>query len=308
MVEQRVATAHESGKRKMSSSTTAVSGSTWTRSPASQAECMYLCSGAESDVYRISGTPSRILRTGARREAYARDAAVAEMHPQNVPVPEVYEVGVVGVTPYCISEELPGIPYASASHAEQLQSCGAVVGLLDHIHEAGRGRSGFGPLDATGTGIMPSWEAWMSSPGERRAEGLGDGLRNDIMEQIALRAPRACPEHALVHGDYGWSNTLVHDGEVTGVVDWSTSMYGDPLYDGGRMFLWSTWVLPCIRSLWDEYCARHGSEDRFWDRIYASALRSAVRDDADTMREHAKELLPWVRGRAEVLLAEWKGL
>ncbi len=278
----------------------------------------YLCSGAESDVYRLPGMPPRILRTGARLAAYERDAAVHVLLGQAVPVPEVYAIGIMEDIPYCISEELPGMPYASSSEQEQHESCGAVIALLQRIHAAGWERSGgggdaairsgYGPLRADGSGSMPSWDAWMNAVPAGSGEGLGIPLRNAIMEAISLKAPRNRHDHALVHGDYGWSNTLVCGGKVTGVVDWSTAMYGDPLYDGGRIYFWSTWVLPCIRDLWTEYLRCHGREDRFWDRIYASALRSAVRDDADTVRDHAKDLLPWVRARAEVLLQEWKDL
>ncbi len=269
------------------------------------AGCTYLCSGAESDVYRLSGTPARILRTGAKSEAYARDAVVKAIVPQDIPVPAVFEVGQIQGIPYCISEELPGIPFAEASTAEQVSTYGAVLALLERIHDAGEGHRGFGPLDEAGNGSVATWDAWMASRELHSVEGLGDSLRQEIIEKIAISAPRNLQMHALVHGDYGWSNTLVNEGRVTGIVDWSTAMYGDPLYDGGRMYFWSTWVLPCIQGLWDTYCQMHGHEDRFWDRIYANALRSALRDDANTQREHARGLLPWVRTRAEIVLEEW---
>ena len=41
-----------------------------------------------------------------------------------------------------------------------------------------------------------------------------------------------CPEEKhLVHGDFGFDNLLVHNGKITGVIDWAESSYGDFLYD-----------------------------------------------------------------------------
>ena len=48
-------------------------------------------------------------------------------------------------------------------------------------------------------------------------------------------------QRALIHNDL-WldaSNLLVQNGRVTGVIDWSNALYGDPLYEVARI-LWGT--------------------------------------------------------------------
>lgn len=35
----------------------------------------------------------------------------------------------------------------------------------------------------------------------------------------------------LIHGDFTIDNVLVHDGKISGVIDWSGGAFGDPRYD-----------------------------------------------------------------------------
>jgi aminoglycoside phosphotransferase (APT) family kinase protein len=39
-----------------------------------------------------------------------------------------------------------------------------------------------------------------------------------------------------VHGDFGSNNVLADGEHITGVVDWSEAMIGDPLYDVANIF------------------------------------------------------------------------
>jgi aminoglycoside phosphotransferase (APT) family kinase protein len=37
--------------------------------------------------------------------------------------------------------------------------------------------------------------------------------------------------HTLIHGDFTVDNTLISDGNVSGIIDWSGGTVGDPRYD-----------------------------------------------------------------------------
>jgi hygromycin-B 4-O-kinase len=49
-----------------------------------------------------------------------------------------------------------------------------------------------------------------------------------------------CPEERrLVHGNYGFGNLLLADGQVTAVLDWINAQYGDFLYDIAWLDFWA---------------------------------------------------------------------
>ncbi|NLP50062.1 aminoglycoside phosphotransferase family protein [Bacillus sp. RO1] len=52
----------------------------------------------------------------------------------------------------------------------------------------------------------------------------------DLLEQIKENRPNKMKQ-TLIHGDLTVDNILVHNGVVTGIIDWSGGAYGDPRYD-----------------------------------------------------------------------------
>jgi hygromycin-B 4-O-kinase len=51
-----------------------------------------------------------------------------------------------------------------------------------------------------------------------------------------------------VHGDFGSNNVLSDGQSITGIIDCSEAMVGDPLYDVANIFFWRTW-LNCMDQL-----------------------------------------------------------
>ena len=49
----------------------------------------------------------------------------------------------------------------------------------------------------------------------------------------------ACPEDPfLLHGGPGHGNVIVHEGKITGVIDWLDAQYGDFVHDIAALDLW----------------------------------------------------------------------
>ena len=46
-------------------------------------------------------------------------------------------------------------------------------------------------------------------------------------------------DRRLIHGDLGFSNILIKDGKVSGVLDWGVSKYGDFVYDFAWLDFWA---------------------------------------------------------------------
>ncbi|WP_439897592.1 phosphotransferase, partial [Escherichia coli] len=70
----------------------------------------------------------------------------------------------------------------------------------------------------------------------------GDNQVADMAGRCAELA-RHCPNvRALVHADFGSNNVLTDGHRITGVIDWSEAMYGDPLYDIANILFWRPWL------------------------------------------------------------------
>lgn len=66
----------------------------------------------------------------------------------------------------------------------------------------------------------------------------------ELRARLLATAP-AAPRLGCVHGDLQWSNLLIHDGEVSAVIDWELAQIGAVLIDLGWLCLFSdraSWV------------------------------------------------------------------
>ncbi|MGO4831689.1 phosphotransferase family protein, partial [Rhizobiaceae sp. 2RAB30] len=120
---------------------------------------------------------------------------------------------------------------------------------------------------------------------------------------IMLDLTNHCPEEwRLIHGDFGSNNVLTDGRCITGVIDWSEAMYGDPLYDVANILSWRSWV-HCMeeqaRHL--EHSGRLGNPDRL--RCYQ--LRIGLAEIYENAVAGTDENVSWALARCETIaLAE----
>lgn len=82
-------------------------------------------------------------------------------------------------------------------------------------------------------GPLLSGEPWL----DRMLRQAEHRLRHDrvdgkpeLLERLKNERPAAVGQ-ALIHGDCTVENVLVHEGTVSGIIDWSGGAFGDPRYD-----------------------------------------------------------------------------
>ena len=89
----------------------------------------------------------------------------------------------------------------------------------------------------------PTRDEWSAQAGEDVARAHGEG-RIDADTAASLRgylgaAPAGAYRPTLVHGDFAAEHVLLDaDGSVSGVIDWSDAMLGDPALDLAGLFHW----------------------------------------------------------------------
>jgi len=137
-----------------------------------------------------------------------------------LPIPELR--GFVDGTDdvWLVMTRLPGIPFDRALETgDRTQLVRELGALLRRIHRT--------PVPSLMRYGAPWHDRMMVAAGGNLA--WCDGTAEQLAE---LSATRPAPvRERLIHGDLGLDNVLVHDGHVTGIVDWPLGDSGDPRVD-----------------------------------------------------------------------------
>lgn len=270
-----------------------------------------LARGAESIVFAVTsrGT-SHAARFGRHEAPYLRERAVRHLLQGSLPTPQPDVIlPLDGSLVLCLSPLIQGSPLAAlAPHARStlmpaLCNAVALMARCDPSAEADMLRPEEGRT-------WQSWVAGLTREEERRLHSRDAGLRVlsghlqpgwiDRLERALDAGASACPDPGrLVHGDISPGNLLASGGELTGILDWSTALAGDPLYDVARVVLWAPWQLQPRIDMARALLEERWSESFDDLRLATLALRSAARDLGGDGGEDAGLLLAWCAQRAD---------
>lgn len=213
-----------------------------------------------------------VVRVGPRREGFDKDAWAARRMPENdVPVPEVLEVGELDGGVYCcVSERMGGVHLETYGEARELAP--AVRAVIDAIASVDlRGSAGFGSFDPeTGHGPHATWAAHLRALLPDTWDALDDAADTALAEEltaIAVETAAGTPAaRQLVHGDLNPRNFTVEGDRVVGVFDWEAAVIGDPVWEVARYLLWAP-MLPNMRMQADYDLDRLAGEPGIAERL-----------------------------------------
>ncbi len=110
-----------------------------------------------------------------------------------------------------------------------------------------------------------------------------------------------CPERwQLAHGDFGSNNVLARGGNITGVIDWSEALLGDPLYDVANILFWRTW-LNCMEQQAAYSESRIANDPGVKRRLICYQLRIGLRETLESAKAGNGEACRWAFARCENL-------
>lgn len=202
----------------------------------------YVEGGELSQAYFFEADSDRlVLRVNHTEEGFRKDEYAADnLAAPGLVIPRVLEVGQFdGDRHYAISKHLPGKGLSSHDPDTRQKMLPGVIALMDAVHTIEPPGSGYG-LWTPDTAEAPH-ESWRSALLDIEnvydwtrlfSEGIIE--RRTYSELIGRMADLIdfCPEErGLMHRDCGSSNILSDGEEITGVIDWAWSSYGDTLYD-----------------------------------------------------------------------------
>jgi hygromycin-B 4-O-kinase len=217
----------------------------------------------------------------------------------SIPVPPILKVGLLGDLFYAVTEKMAGKGLTFLSEEEYRKTIPSLMQTLYAIHQVDvQDWDGFGWFDDHGTGMFPSWKAFLASIiEEERQDGFYGKwhtlfrttfLDRDFFENVYGHMTRlldSLPEERwLVHGGYGYNNVLAHEGRVSAVLDWIDAMYGDFVYDIAGLDEWPPFGID-YPGLFHEYYTRQGLFlPNFRERLVCYRLRRGL----DGLRFFAK--------------------
>lgn len=200
--------------------------------------------GIISETYSFSvGKNNYVIRISSSRTTYDKDMFAFENFTSgSLKMPKILKVGTYNKKYFAISERLSGRTLDTFSDKQQIEAVKKVLKIHLKIAQLTlKAKSRFGFWKGNGLANFSRWDKYLFNI-ERE---INNKLKSDKNVQIILarlrKLLRFVPDkHMLIHGDFGFNNLLYDGRQITGVLDWSDSKYGDSLYDIAYLIFWAS--------------------------------------------------------------------
>jgi hygromycin-B 4-O-kinase len=220
-----------------------------------------LGAGAWSQAYAftLDGQPA-VIRFGHYVDDFRKDQAMAAHSCPALPVPAVIEIGPAGIGPagigpvyFAVSERAPGQILNDLDAAGLRAVLPGLLTALDATRDIDvTGASACGLWDPGGRGPYLTWpDALLACnqetervPGWRAAlerSPVGPGPFDEAYARLQRLVEGLPEERHVIHGDLANRNVLALGADITAVIDWGNSLYGDYLYDAAWLTYWWRW-------------------------------------------------------------------
>lgn len=206
-----------------------------------------------------------VFKIGGKKEAYEKERYVGRQYKDDLPLRVVNAVYVnADGSAYCFSDYIEGCKVFDLCQQERMEIVPSILDLMDRIASIkAPENSGYGRFDEKGFARFGSWRDFVSSIySDNFYDWQGFKLKEPdqgiVRKAIAIVTKNIdCVDigrPCLVHGDIGSYNLIAQGARISGAVDWSLSLYGDPLYDAANVLFWNEAKLqPLIAALKERF-------------------------------------------------------
>lgn len=201
------------------------------------------------------GRQELAVRFGRHVEDFRKDQLAHAFASDNLPIPEVTEIGEAFNGYYAISERVHGVPLESVNAAQWRALVPSIAAAMEAMRLADiSSNPGIGGWGMDGHALDVGWREYLLLVGEdtpakrthgwmKRLEQSSKGMAAfewgfDLLQRVASDDVPRC----LVHCDLVNRNVLVAGDNIAGVFDWGCSIYGDHLYELAWFDFWSPWM------------------------------------------------------------------
>nr|WP_144924730.1 helix-turn-helix domain-containing protein [Paenibacillus bovis] len=269
--------------------------------------------GLVSQTYFFEAGEQRyIFQVGGYVENYKKESFIVKEFNGKLPVRRVLEVHKTddGIA-YCISKYIEGDKLFDLNSQQLLDIVPNILNLLETLEtvEVPDDKQGFGYLDSSGNASFPTWLDFITAVYNDDIYNWGPLEKKGLDSDIVNKAINELKKHIhcihlskknIVHGDLGSYNLLAKDNEITGIIDWTLSLYGDHLYDKANFLFWNEDKLqPLIKELKNKYITNNETKET----IYCYLLRIGLEELYNTViREEVGYDIEWVANRVNDII------
>lgn len=240
-----------------------------------------LAAGGWSQAFSFERAGSKyVIRWSELAANFERDAFAATFGSDRLPIPEILEIGRQGDTCFAISPFVAGGYLEDLSEGQLADTLPSILAMFRALRDVDLSNTtGYGIWNRDGDGGYPSWKAFLlddknESPGSLirgwraslERSPLGTETYDRLWDEFAKLVEQCPEEKRLVHSDLLNRNVLVGDGKIRAVLDWGSSLYGDPLYDVAWFMFYEPWYphfqeLDLARRVLDDYLSHTATNE-----------------------------------------------
>ncbi len=199
-----------------------------------------------------------VIKIRKTRKSFEKEKIAHEiltMKKTSIPIPKIHDIGLFQENQqkklyYCISDRVPGKILTEYRFSELKQIDPFLIRMLINIHKVDISDSiNYGQWKRYDKTYFQSWREYILDFVKNQKKywnkmfstGLFDkDLYKKITKEIENLIVYCSEKRYLIHGDYGFDNVLATPkGEITGIIDWELSMFGDFVYDIAWLDFWS---------------------------------------------------------------------
>jgi hygromycin-B 4-O-kinase len=276
-------------------------------------ELTYLTGGKHSEAFSYTvDSKNYVVRFNEKDRGFLKDRYAYEHFSKDIlPIPQVYDIGKYkdGVY-YCISEKVIGETVRAQYNAEDFSSLFVQFEMIEKIKEVriDKENAGFGEWDNGEAFKFSTLSEYIRSVYESKDMIEWENIKllpyfeqdfvNYLIEKVEHYLPYSNDVHELVHGDFGGENLFVYNSNVSGIIDWDRSLFGDHFLDVGRVVLFCPNREATVTSALDYY--KDKEYEHYKERIalgvyyamlrnYGVAVQMGNKASCDSSRQRIKQ-------------------
>jgi hygromycin-B 4-O-kinase len=213
------------------------------------------------------------------------------------PLPKLLYSGIYNNFYYAISEKVEGKPIHTLKEKELKASIESVMENLIKLHSIDiKAYEGYGWLDCNMKGTLNTFIGFLQSFFSKYQEGFWQGwyelfsesfldynIFNSLYKRM-MELAKCCEEQRyLTHSEFHYSNIIINNSEIAGIIDWGKVSYCDYIFDIATLILeFPDYNL--LEEFYGFYKERNFDTSNFIERFLCAALCNSL----DGMRFWAK--------------------
>ncbi|MBS4216839.1 helix-turn-helix domain-containing protein [Bacillus sp. FJAT-49711] len=270
--------------------------------------------GLVSQTYSFHANNGRyVFQVGNRLEVYEKERWVYNQFNHLLPLRNVIEISVENDITYSISNYFEGDKLFDLNSQELLDTCPSIMKTLELLETIDvPEENGYGRYDNTGQGAYPTWEDFIKAVYNENIYNWQALEQNGLDSSVVKHALQELQKYInsvslskknIIHGDLGSFNLIAKNGQITGIIDWSLSLYGDHLYDKANILFWNEDKLqPLIHRITEKYINSPETKEK----IYCYILRIGLEEIYNTvvLNEIGYDI-EWVANRLQKVINDF---